>query len=113
MVTADTASDLLPNLLCLEPFTASNMNDLLALTLLNFLLKSLSVCFTVHFLFLFFLDYHILARHCELFFLRNDFQLLLVLFTFAVIISELVLKWNTPLSLFAVVRLLSPRFKLV
>ena len=33
--TADTASDLLSNLLCLEPFTASNMNDLLALSLLN------------------------------------------------------------------------------
>ena len=33
--TADTASDLLSNLLCLEPFAASNMNDLLALSLLN------------------------------------------------------------------------------
>ena len=52
-LTADTASDLLSNPLCLEPFIASNMNDLLALTLLNFLLKLLSVYFTVHFLFLF------------------------------------------------------------
>ena len=32
---ADTASDLLSNLFCLEPFTALNMNDLLALSLLN------------------------------------------------------------------------------
>ena len=50
---ADTASDLLFNPLCLEPFTASKMNGLLALTLLNFLLESLSVFFTVYFLFLF------------------------------------------------------------
>ena len=50
---ADTASDLLFNPFCLEPFTASEMNGLLAVTLLNFLLESLSVFFTVHFLFLF------------------------------------------------------------
>ena len=101
-----------PAMLWLCASLLTNMNDLLALTLLWWQSPWTWTQTTVYlFCFTFsvpFSELSDIGQTLGFFSSHNDFQLLIVLFTFAGNISELLLEWNTPLSLFAVVCLLFP-----